>query len=84
MHENHLLRIDQVWMAVSVDGEGNEGVCAFYDPVVASWIPLVAADPARLADINRMAAALAVERGILIKVIKLSTREEFDFWDGRQ
>jgi hypothetical protein len=83
IEENHLLRIDQVWMAVSVDEKGCEGVCAMYDPVVGSWMPLVAADPERLADINRMAAALAVQRGQLIKIIKLTTREEVDSWDGR-
>lgn len=81
--KNHLLRIDQVWMAISVDGDGNEGVCAFYDERTSGWMPLIAADEARLADINRMAAALAVQRSQLIRIVKMTTREEVDSWDGR-
>lgn len=80
--KNHLLCIDQIFAAISVDHDGNEGVCAFHNG--DTWMPLVAADPARLADINKIAAAIAVERSMLIRIVKFSTREQVDAWDGRQ
>lgn len=81
--KNKLLRIDQVFMAVSVDKDGNEGVCARYDGHMG-WMPLVAADEARLVNIKQWAAEIAVERNQLVRIIKLHTREEIDFFDGRQ
>jgi predicted pyridoxine 5'-phosphate oxidase superfamily flavin-nucleotide-binding protein len=81
---NHLLRIDQVWMAVSVDEDGNEGVCAAPLPGSGTLtMPLIAADEARLPFIMNMAEQLAAATGKKIRIIKLSTRTEVMAFDPR-
>ncbi|MGY3278090.1 hypothetical protein [Bradyrhizobium sp. S3.7.6] len=72
---NHL-RIDQVWMIVSVDGKGDEGVAA---ATLSNGMimPLVAADEARLPFIIEQAEHLSkLVRWKKFKLIKLTTREE--------
>lgn len=50
---NHLLSIDQLWVFVSKDEDGNEGVCGA--PIGGTFMPLVAADPARVDSLRRVA-----------------------------
>jgi hypothetical protein len=72
---NYLLRIDQVWVFVSVDDDGNEGVCAA--PMLGMGVvPLIAADEARLASLLPVAQRIATMSGKTVKLVKLSTREE--------
>lgn len=78
---NTLLRIDSVWMAVSVDDDGSEGICAILHN--GAWTPLLAADEARLAAIIREAEIIAATQGRLIRIIKLHSREEVKAIDGR-
>jgi len=80
--KNHLTRIDAVWMAISVDPDDEtEGVCAFL--LNGAWTPLIAADEARLPFVRQKAAQIAEETGMLVKLIRLSTREEVESFDGR-
>jgi hypothetical protein len=75
---NTLERIDQVWAAVSVD-EFGEGLCAIN--IRGQWMPLIAADEARLEDIRRWAKHLAATEaytGKTIRIIRLSNREELE------
>lgn len=75
---NNLPRIDSVWAAVSVDEHG-EGLCAVMTP--GGWVPLIAADEARLKDIREWAKQLARTRaytGKTIRLIRLTTREELE------
>lgn len=65
---NKLLRIDEVYLFVSVDQHG-EGVCA-------APLPLIAADKERLASIIPVARMLAKRSGRKIKLIKFTMREE--------
>lgn len=79
---NTILRIDAVWMAVSVDDDGTEGMCAFLggDGI---WMPLLAADEARLPFILEQAAMIAKRDKRLVRVIRLHSREEVGKMDGR-
>jgi hypothetical protein len=79
-----ILSIDQVWMAVGVDADGTEGICAVHSDVMDSWLPLLAADEARLPWIIEMARKIARDRQQLVRIIRLHGREEFDRIDGRQ
>lgn len=79
---NTLRRVDAVWMAVSVDDDGTEGVCAFRG-ANGVWIPLLAADEARLPFILEQAAIIAKRDQRLVRVIRLHSREEVGQMDGR-
>ena len=72
---NEQLRIDEVWLFISVDATG-EGVCAapLFGP--NSLVPLIAADEARLKSLIPIARQLARDSGRQIKLIKLSQRTE--------
>ena len=79
---NTLLSIDSVWMAVSVDDDGTEGVCATLGPN-GMWMPLLAADEKRLPFIIEQASKIAATQQRLIRIVKLTTREEVQVIDGR-
>jgi len=71
------LRIDEMLVVVSEDNEG-EGVCSFY--TAAGWMPMVAADQARLDSFREIAKDMARTSGKKIKILKFSRRslvEEF-------
>jgi hypothetical protein len=80
--KNAIIRIDSVWMAVSVDIDGMEGVCAVYQN--GMWMPLLAADEKRLPFILEKAAMIARERQQLIRIVRLNAREAITEFDGRQ
>jgi hypothetical protein len=84
MEKNTLLRIDKIWAAISVDEEGNEGLVGFYSAQTKGWMPLVAADEARLVNVKEMAQKIARKQQCLVRLIELSTRVEIQKWDGRQ
>lgn len=79
---NTLLRIDSVWMALSVDEDGTEGVCAFMSNT--GWMPLIAADEKRLADIRKLARQIAYSENRLVRIVRMTTREAVEEIDGRQ
>lgn len=79
---NTLRRIDSVWMAVSVDDDGTEGMCAYLGP--SGWIPLLAADEDRLPFVLAQAAIIATRDQRLVRIVRLTTREEVETMDGRQ
>ena len=69
------LTIENVWMAVSVEDNGDEGVCAVM--VGGAWMPLLAADRARLPFVEEQAQMLADQLpDKRIKLIRLTGREE--------
>lgn len=70
---NHL-KIDEMWAFISVDQDGNEGVCAFQSG--SMMVPMVAADIERVKDFEPIAKRLAKVSPYPIKLIKFSTREE--------
>lgn len=78
---NTLPRIDQVWLALSVDDDGSEGVCAIR--INGTWMPLVAADPKRLEFIQHHARLIAMEQRRIVRIAKLGSREDLEVIDGR-
>ena len=68
------LTIENCWLAVSVDEEGDEGVCAAL--IGHAWMPLMAADRARLPFVLDAAQKIADETGQTIKIIRLTERSE--------
>jgi hypothetical protein len=78
---NHLRRIDSVWMAVSVDADGTEGICAILRQ--GAWRPLLAADAERLPFIMQQAEAIAKEQRRLVRIVRLTAREEHAAFDCR-
>jgi hypothetical protein len=71
---NKKLRIDEVWLFVSMDETG-EGVCAA-NLMAGALIPLIAADEERMKSLIPVAQEIASESGKQIKLIKLSQRTE--------
>lgn len=80
---NTLRRIDAVWMALSVDDDGTEGVCAFLG-ANGVWMPLLAADEARLPFILEQGALIAKRDQRLVRIVRLHGRQEIAAMDGRQ
>jgi len=78
---NTLRRVDSVWMALSVDDDGTEGVCAVM--INLQWMPLLAADEARLPFIIEQARAVAKRDRRLVRIVRLTSREEVQLIDER-
>jgi hypothetical protein len=74
-------RIDEMWVYVSIDSDGNEGVVGSYVPG-SGWVPLMATDPQRLELIRPMALAVARQSGMRIRLVKFSSREVLETIDG--
>jgi len=76
LHEGgNTLKIDSIWAFISVDEDGNEGVCAA--PIQGLGpVPMIAADERRLKSLIPIAEHLAKHSGMTIKLIRLTAREE--------
>jgi hypothetical protein len=72
---NEQLRIDEVWLFISVDQTG-EGVCAGPLMGPGTLVPLIAADKARMESLIPVARQIAQASGKPVKLIKFSTRSE--------
>ena len=65
-----------MWAFISVDEQGNEGVCAATFPGLPGVTPLIAADEARLQSLLPMARHIARTTGMRIRLIRLGVRSE--------
>jgi hypothetical protein len=73
------LKINEVWAFISVDDEGNEGLCAAPIGNGAATMPLIAADKKMLEILRPVAKGLALMTKKKIKLIKLHGREDVEF-----
>jgi predicted pyridoxine 5'-phosphate oxidase superfamily flavin-nucleotide-binding protein len=82
---NHLKRIDKLWMVVSVDADGHEGVCAVPLPGNGTFpVPLIAADEKRLSWIKEQGHMLAQRAPEMrIQLIELGSRTDVEVLSGR-
>ena len=71
----YLERIEHVWAWITSDEYG-EGVCGFLDQRHNQWIPLIAADQARLKSLRQYAIEIAQTSGRTVKLVKFTVREE--------
>lgn len=73
---NHPARIDDVYMFVTTDAQGNEGIPTYLSDGI--FYPLVAGDPARLVLIQEKAEIIASLSGQTLCLYKFSSRELLD------
>lgn len=74
--QNTLLSIDELYVFVAVDDQGNEGVAAYYAD--GMWYPLVAADKARVNSLRNMAKYIAMQTKRKVVLRKFSTKEDLE------
>ena len=68
-------QISEIYAFIAEDsGPDDEGVVAF-NPGGRGWMPMVAADRARVDSLRPMAAAIAKTTGQKIHLVRFSTRE---------
>jgi hypothetical protein len=70
------LHIDSMWAFVATDKDGTEGIPAFQSG--AMLLPLVGADMQRIESMRPIAQTLADERGITIKLVHFTNRQEIE------
>lgn len=73
---NTMPRINGVWAYLSVDADGNEGVCAAPIGPGGMCVPLIAADEERLKSITPIAEQIARITGMTIKLVRFGERED--------
>ena len=74
-------RIDSLLMAVAIEHDGTEGLCAtFHD---GQWFPLIAAYPRREAFVRETAKEIAAARGIAVRLLRFENPAEVELIDGR-
>lgn len=78
-HPNELEKIDQVFVFVSSDPNG-EGIIGQTIEMMGApvFMPFVCADEARMKSLKPLAKKIAKESGKKIKLIRLSVREEIE------
>jgi hypothetical protein len=78
MPDKNKLVIEKIWAWVSVDDDGNEGICAFSSDN-GMMMPMIAADEERLESLRGIAedlSKMAPDRKF--RLLKFSTREEVE------
>lgn len=81
--KNTMPRIDEIWAFVSVDpNDGNEGIIA--QTMGDTWMPFVAADKARLDALRPIVEHLVHKRGITVKLVKFTQREEIETLESNE
>jgi hypothetical protein len=71
--------VRDIYVYLAVHEDGDEGVVAMR--MGSAWIPLVAADPIRLAQLRPIAEATARTTGKSIRLVRFTTREEVETID---
>jgi len=70
------MKIQSIWAYVSVDENGEEGICGFNDPRTSCWLPMIAGDEERLKSLKPFAHQIAVATKRKVKLVKFHTRED--------
>jgi hypothetical protein len=70
---NFVQRLDQIWMVTYVDEAGKE-IVAQAKVTTGEYVPLIAADPARLESIVGAARDIATARNIEMRLVKFTGR----------
>lgn len=71
------LRIDELYAFVAEDTEG-EGLTGFRNPQTGEWMPMVAADAARVESLRDMARSIAIFSKKPVRLVRFSVREEVE------
>lgn len=70
--------IDNLWAFLSIDEDGDEGVCAFHGS--QGWMPMVATDLKRVESLKPLAQEMATE-GNNIKLVKFTERVDVETYE---
>lgn len=68
--------ISELYAFVCTEADGGEGVAAAY--IGDAWMPLVAADQARVESLRPIAANISKISGVPIRLVKFSQRENLE------
>lgn len=80
---NTMPHIGKIWAYLSKDEHGNEGVCAMScGPFGTSLVPLIAADPDRLAIMTPIAERVARESKMTIVLVEFTSRVDLRTIEG--
>jgi hypothetical protein len=74
-------RIDKMWAFLSIDHDGEEGVCAA--SINGVMMPLIASDQQRVDQLTPIAEDIAREAGVRIRLVEFSTRTIIREIEGR-
>lgn len=69
------IKINHLWAYISEDASG-EGLCGFQDPNTGNWLPMVAADEARLNNLRPFAKQIEKVTKRKVKIVKFTQRED--------
>lgn len=73
MKTTNYMKIDEIYAFLSIDEKGNEGVCSAQMPS-GNWLPMLAADMARVNDLRNIAEHISKQSGLKIRLCKFSTK----------
>ena len=76
------LRIDELWAFVSVDEDGDEGICAFSPPGSQLMMTMVAADKNRVESLKPIAKDLAKKAKMTIRLVRFFDKEILEEFEG--
>lgn len=71
-------RVTKLWAFLVVGPDGEEGVPAIATGDTREWMPLIAADAARLGDLLKLAREIAESQGIELQLAEFSVRKDLD------
>ncbi|HEY6393985.1 MAG TPA: hypothetical protein VIX12_01135, partial [Candidatus Binataceae bacterium] len=71
------LYLEEMFAFVSEDDHG-EGLACLDDPASGMMVPMVGADREMMDYLREMAKAIAQSRGVAVKLVKFSKREELE------
>lgn len=70
------MEIKSIWAYVSVDENGEEGICGFNDPRTKQWMPMIAGDEYRLKSLRPFAHQIASVTKRKVKIVRFTNRED--------
>ena len=76
-----MLKIETVYAFISVDKDGNEGICGFgstNDQGGINWTPMVGADLARVEQLRPIVQKIADHSGKTVKLVHFQQRVEVE------
>lgn len=70
-------KIEAVWLFISMDDDGDEGIPAMMGPD-GVWLPLLAADRQRVDDLRPMAQEVATASGREVRLVEFTVMDEVE------
>jgi hypothetical protein len=81
--EARLDPVQKIYVYLSYDKDGKEGLCAFFNEERAQWFPMVAADPRQAEKMRSLAADMAAKSDMRVVLVEFSCRRDLTTWPAR-